>query len=134
MPNEDLLNLIKKVAVEAVAATKPTALLFGKVTSSSPLRIIVEDKMNLTAAQLVLTRNVTDYKTKISFDNPGIKQVFTTWDMGESVESSSSKISFKTKTKHDITIYNGLVVGDEVVLMKMQGGQKYLVLDKVVTA
>lgn len=134
LPNEDLLNLIKKVAVEAVAATKPTALVFGKVTSSSPLKINVEQKMTLTAAQLVLTRNVTDYKTKVTFDNPGIKQVFTTWDMGESVESSPSKIAFKTKTKHDITIYNGLVVGDEVVLMKMQGGQKYLVIDKVVTA
>lgn len=130
----DLLMAIKKASVEAVDATKPTALVFGKVTSSSPLKINVEQKMTLTAAQLVLTRNVTDYKTKISFDNPGIKQVFTTWDMGETVESSPSKIAFKTKTKHDITIYNGLVVGDEVVLMRMQGGQKYLVLDRVVKA
>lgn len=133
LDNNDLLVAIKKSAVEAVEAMNPTALVFGKVTSSSPLKINVEQKMTLTAAQLVLTRNVTDYKTKISFDNPEIKQVFTTWNMNESVESSPSKIAFKNKTKHDITIYNGLAVGDGVVLMRMQGGQKYLVLDRAVT-
>lgn len=129
----DLLRIIKKAAVEAVAASKPTAIVYGKVISTSPLRINVEQKMTLTSAQLVLTRNVTDYKAKISFDNPGIKQVFTTWDMGETVESSPSKIAFKAATKHDITIYNGLVVGDEVVMVQMQGSQKYIVLDKVIT-
>lgn len=133
LDNNDLLVAIKKSAVEAVGAMNPTALVFGKVTSSSPLKINVEQKMTLTATQLVLTRNVTDYKTKISFDNPEIKQVFTTWNMNESVESSPSKITFKNKIKHDITIYNGLAVGDGVVLMRMQGGQKYLVLDRVVT-
>lgn len=129
----DLVRTIKRIAIEAVAASKPTAIVYGKVISTSPLRINVEQKMTLTSAQLVLTRNVTDYKTKISFDNPDIKQVFTTWDMGETVESSPSKIAFKTKTKHDITIYNSLVVDDEVVMVQMQGGQKYIVLDRVIT-
>ena len=93
----DLLMAIKKASVEAVDATKPTALVFGKVTSSSPLKINVEQKMTLTAAQLVLTRNVTDYKTKISFDNPGIKQVFTTWDMGKLLKVHLPKSLLKLK-------------------------------------
>lgn len=134
LDSNDLLNSIKKAAIEAVDASKPTALVFGKVISASPLKINVEQKMTLTAAQLVLTRNVTNFKTQITFDNPGIKQIFTTWDMSESSESSPSKIAFKAKIKHDITVHNGLVAGDEVVLMRMQGGQKYIVLDRVVTA
>jgi hypothetical protein len=31
-------------------------------------------------------------------------------------------------------IHNKLVLGDQVILLKMQGGQKYLILDKVVIA
>jgi hypothetical protein len=38
-------------------------------------------------------------------------------------------VSSKGKT---ITIHNALVVGDEVILLKKKGGQKYIVLDRVV--
>lgn len=125
-------ELIKMTALGAFEESKPTAIVFGKVISIEPLKINVEQKLTLTAAQLVLTRNVIDYKTQISFDDPNVKQAFTTWDMGESSESSPSKIAFKSITKHEITIYNALKVGDEVIMIQMQGGQKYIVLDKVV--
>jgi hypothetical protein len=44
---------------------------------------------------------------------------------------------FKTKvtingTINEMTIHNALKVGDEVILLKKKGGQKYLVLDRVV--
>lgn len=130
----DLLEIIKKAAVEAVDAKKPSGLLFGKVISDSPLKVLVEQKMTLTMEQLVLCRNVTDFKTKISFDNPNIKQDYTTWDMGESTESPLRKISFKKKLKHDITVYNKLKTGDEVLLLRQQGGQKFIIVDRVVKA
>ena len=51
----DLLNSIKKAASEAVEASKPVAVMYGKVLSVSPLEINVEQKMVLHPAQLVLT-------------------------------------------------------------------------------
>ena len=101
----DLLNIVKKAAVEAVEAQKPSDFCFGKVTSTSPLKISVEQRMTLGSAQLVLTKSVTDYKIQITDD-------------GE---------------KKEITIHNALQTGDEVILLKQKGGQKYLVLDRVVT-
>ena len=130
MPN--LVELIKRASIDAVSESKPTSIVFGKVISISPLKINVEQKLNLTKAQLILSRNVTDYKTKLSFDNPDLKQEFTTWNMPESTESSPSKIAFKKQLKHDITIYNALKIGEEVILLQVQGGQKYIVLDRVV--
>lgn len=130
MPN--LVELIKRASIDAVSESKPTSIVFGKVISISPLKINVEQKLNLTKAQLILSRNVTDYKTKLSFDNPDLKQEFTTWNMPESTESSPSKIAFKKQLKHDITIYNSLKIGEEVILLQVQGGQKYIVLDRVV--
>ena len=129
MPN--LVELMKQAAIEAVEDSKPVAIEFGTVVSVSPLKINVEQKKTLTETHLILTTNVKDYKTQISFDNPSIKQVFTTWDMSETVESEPSKLSFKEPVKHDITVYNGLKLGEKVSLIRLQGGQKYIVLDRV---
>jgi len=129
LPN--LVELMKQAAIEAVEDSKPVAIEFGTVVSVSPLKINVEQKKTLTETHLILTTNVKDYKTQISFDNPSIKQVFTTWDMSETVESEPSKLSFKEPVKHDITVYNGLKLGEKVSLIRLQGGQKYIVLDRV---
>ena len=64
----DFLNSIKKAAQEAIEASQPSDFCYGKVTSAKPLKILVEQKMTLGAAQLVLTRNVTDFKTKVTVE------------------------------------------------------------------
>jgi hypothetical protein len=98
----DLLNLIKKASIDAVNASKPTKVVYGTVKSSSPLKINVEQKLNLTDAQLVLTKNVTDHVITITID--GIEK--------------------------QITMHNALKVGDEVVMIQNQGGQEYIILDR----
>ena len=42
------------------------------------------------------------------------------------------KHSHNIKGKKKITIHNALAKGDEVILLRQQGGQKYIVVDKVV--
>lgn len=139
----DLLITIKKAAKEAVDAGQPSDFCFGKVTSVSPLKIQVEQKMTLGAAQLLLTRNVTDFKTTVTIDwkssNSTISHSHGIKDSGVSsdtltcnpVELSHNHSIFGRK---EMTIHNGLQVGDEVILLKKKGGQKYLVLDRVVNA
>jgi hypothetical protein len=98
----ELIKLIKKAAIEAVKATNPAEVCFGKVTSASPLKVYVDQKLTLTEKQLVLCRNVTDYETMITFTE-----------------------------KRKAIIHNRLVVGDEVILFREQGGQRYIVVDRV---
>lgn len=121
----ELLNIVKRAATEAVEAGKPSGVFFGKVLSTEPLQIKVDQKMVLGAAQLVLTRNVTNYDTAVEAE----------WETAE-VGGGSGEASFELH-KHSIsgvkllTIYNGLSAGDQVILIQQQGGQKYIVLDKV---
>ena len=115
----DLLNAIKKAAMDAVNTSQPCDFCFGKVISVSPLKIYIEQKMTLGAAQLVLTRNVTDFKTMVSVD----------WKT-EETELHKHSVS----GKKELTIHNSLQVGEKVVMIKQKGGQKYLVLDRVVSA
>ena len=126
LDGNDFLIVIKKAAKEAVDAGQPSDFCFGKVTSTSPLKILVEQKMTLGAAQLILTRNVTDYRTKVTVDWS------TETKSGGSGESSFASHNHPIVGTKTLTIHNALQIGDEVILLKKRGGQKYLVLDRVV--
>jgi hypothetical protein len=86
MASEGLIPLLKRVALEAVDASKPTVVLYGTVSGITPLTIYLEQKRTITRGFLVVT----------------------------------------DKAKN-------LVVGDKVVMIRMQGGQKYIIMDKVVS-
>ncbi len=126
----DLIKVIKRAAVEAVAASKPAEVCFGKVTSASPLKILVEQKLLLGEAQLVLTRNVTDYQTAITGDN--VKDYYYIGKFPDHVIEKPLNPPHKHAVgRIDIIVHNGLVVGDEVLLIRQQGGQKYVVVDRL---
>ena len=125
----ELTKTIKKVAVQAMQAEKPVEVCFGKVTGVSPLKILVDQKMTLGTGQLVLTRNVTDYKTMITGGN-----IQNYYYVGTPPNASTVQVDPNHKHaigKIEITVHNGLVVGDEVILIRQQGGQKYVVVDRI---
>lgn len=80
------LGNIKRAAVEAVEAKKPMAVIFGKVTSAAPLKVQVDQKLELSGSQLVTTSAVRGY--------------------------------------------NALKKGEKVILLRADGGQKFIVLDR----
>lgn len=129
VPN--LIEIIKQAAVEAVKASNPCAIMFGKVISTSPLKINVEQRLTLDESHLILTSNVRDYKTKISFDNPGIKNIVKNYTMDD-IPGTDYKLSYQQPIQNEITVYNGLKMNESVILLQIQGGQKYIVLDRVV--
>lgn len=120
---------MKTAAVQAVEATKPVEVVFGKVTSISPLEINVEQKMTLGKAQLILSRNVTDFKTSISSGN--IQNYYYVGSESNVTTQPVSPSHVQAVGRINITVHNGLVVGDEVILIRQQGGQKYIVMDRI---
>lgn len=126
----ELVKMIQKIARDSVETSSPTKVLFGVVTKTDPLEITVEQKLPLSMKQLILSRNVTNYKTQISFDNPSIVHDVNGYLPGTSHQID--KLSFTSKVKNDITIYNKLKKDEEVILIQMQEGQKYIVWDRVI--
>lgn len=125
----ELTKAIKKAASKAVKAEKPVEVCFGKVTSASPLQILVDQKFTLGAAQLVLARNVTDFKTMITGGNlQNYYYVGTPPNISNVPVDPSHRHAIG---KIEITVHNGLVVGDGVILIRQQGGQKYIVVDRI---
>lgn len=125
----ELLKTIKRAALDAVDASKPVQICFGKVTSTSPLKILVEQKLPLGEGQLILCRNVTDHKTYITGGN-----IQNFYYVGTPPNVSTLPVSpshVHAMGKIQVTVHNGLVVGDEVILLRQQGGQKYIVVDRI---
>lgn len=125
----ELMKTIKRAALDAVKASKPVEVCFGKVTSVSPLKILVEQKLPLGEGQLILTRNVTNFKTYITGGN--VKNYYYT---GSDTDGGTAPVvpsHVHAIGKVQITVHNGLVVGDEVILIRQQGGQKYIVVDRI---
>ena len=129
MPDaNELVDTLKRAAVEAVEAGKPVNVYFGEVVSASPLKINVEQKMILGEKQLILSRNVTDFKTKITAGN--IKNYYYTGDVNSGTAPVSPSHVHAVGTI-EITVHNGLAVGDGVILIRQQEGQKFIVMDRI---
>lgn len=123
MPNA--VELVKQAAVEAVEATKPVQYLFGKVISVSPLKIQVSAKSIYTEKMLILTRNVTDFEVDITVSH------VTENRAGGSGDPAFASHNHDYKGKKKFKVHNALIVGDEVVLGRVQGGKRFVVLDRI---
>ncbi|SJS17113.1 Protein of uncharacterised function (DUF2577) [Clostridioides difficile] len=85
--SQDLLQIIKKAAMDAVETSNPMQIAFGTIESLNPLVVKIEQKLSI--GEIFLTQTET----------------------------------FKR--------YTDKKIGDKVVLIRMQGGQQYLVLDRM---
>lgn len=129
----ELVTAMKRAARDEREASKPVNVYFGEVQSVKPLKINVEQKMLLSEAQLILTRNVTDFVTMVTMNwesESALNAHSHVVDGMESTEVNLSHLHMITGQKQ-ITIHNGLDVGDEVILIRQQEGQKFIVLDRI---
>lgn len=154
-----LAQTLNKLSQRAEEASKPSTLEFGEVISEeyAPLEIRIHDKLILTEAFLELTNAVKDHWVDIEVywqtiddndlsefqavqeNNANIYNEHThTGNLGGDTPLNGSSMQ-KRHTSHlhniagrkRIRVYNGLHKGEKVVLLRMRGGQKYLVLDRI---
>lgn len=110
-----IIPIIKQAAVDAVNSTQPVQFVFGSVISVSPLKIQVTPKLTLGAANLVIAGNLSKQSVKVTVSGTTDK-----------ADNHTHKFSVPVT----VTIDNSLKKGDSVIMARVQGGNKYLVLDK----
>jgi hypothetical protein len=111
-----LLQVIKQAGAEAVDAGNPVALMFGTITKTNPLEVNVDQRFLLPADFLIVPEQLTSYEVDLKHSHD--------YADGVTQEALTEKV----------VIRRGLEVGDKVLLCRMQGGQKFIVLDRVVEA
>lgn len=140
-----LIELIKIAAMEAIENGKPCDLRFGDVVSISPLKVRITSDFILPESLLVVSKHLTDYSTNANIGLGGtsggggsgfdISVIDDTLYIKSAVATVSddgvSEFETEGVDERTLTVYNGLEVGDNVVLLRNQGGTKYLILDRV---
>ena len=137
-----LVEALKRAAIEAVNATKPVNVYFGEVVGVSPLRINVEQKMTLGEKQLVLSRGVTDHDITVTVGWETAGSLGTHAHTVSGTDGSGDSINLATGQsdlahthgiagRKKVTVHDGLVVGDKVILARRQEGQRLIVLDRI---
>lgn len=122
----DLLSLLKQAAIEAVEAGKPVKVMFGVVQKINPLQIMVEQKLPLTEEFLILTEAVKDHEHEITLLDWQTENA-----SGGGGDSAYAAHAHQIVGRKRIIIHNALQVGEKVMLLAMQGGQKFIVVDRV---
>lgn len=110
-----LLETIKKAGAGAVEAGNPVAVLYGTVTKIDPLEVNVHQRLTFTEDFLVIPERLTRYEVDLMHRHTAAD--------GQTGEALTEKVAIR----------EGLQVGDRVLLLRIQGGQQYAVLDKVVS-
>ncbi len=98
-----LLSIIKTAAMDVVNNAQMCDLRYGKVVSTSPLKVQVTNQFTIPSSLLVVPEHLTNHKVGVTLDG-------------------------ETKT---MTISGTLKVGDKVALLRKQGGQSYFILDRI---
>ncbi|MGG1444332.1 DUF2577 domain-containing protein [Brevibacillus laterosporus] len=117
-----LLNLIKLASNDANGATNPTAIFYGSVTSVKPLEIFVDQRFSLDEDQLVIPERLTLYEVDLSHTHTYTDVTPT------GTEKKNTGVALPEK----LVIRRDFKVGDTVLLIRVQGGNSYVVLDRVV--
>ena len=132
---------MKAAAIAAVEASNPVNWLYGTVTKAKPLEIEVHAKLTLTEEFLDVSEHLTrhDRIVSVRYEYP------KTWS-GSAVIGDADKKAASTRNyigsgeatayeKYEMlnarmTFEDGLIKGDKVVLLRMQGGHRFLVVDR----
>ena len=143
-----LVNVIKELSSGVMDAKKPFAFVMGKVLSDSPLKIMVDQKLILGEKQLLLTNAVRDHYIKLttvgeSLNQDDGKEHYTEYEqrvttnpvygVSGAPDDNNAFENHRHKYKGDKwwKFNMKLQTGESVFLLRVDGGQKYIVLDRV---
>ena len=151
-----IADSVKQLTMGVMNASQLVDIFIGVVETVSPLSIRLNPKQVLSDAFLILTNAVKDHAVDISVSwetekDDYLKTESTLYqhthtgqdyigNMNKPIEGQSDPMNMMlidTTHHHDIKgrkkiiIHNGLTVGEKVLLLRMQGGQNYVVIDRV---
>lgn len=121
----NLVQVIQQIAEKTNKTGKPTGIVYGEVMTVDPLSIQVEQKLTLPAEFFKLTNAVRDHYVDITVSH------VTEDRAGGSSAASFASHNHDYSGRKKILVHNGLRVGEQVILIQAQGGQDFIILDRV---
>lgn len=137
----ELLDVLQQISQANNRAMQPTDLVVGTVTKGKPLEITTDNQAApLRAAVLYLTAAVVEKKVTTFAHSHNTTHNHTVTDATiQPAGQCSTELTGITCYENGqalpndgfITLNRGLEVGDKVLMLRVQHGQKYVVLSRV---
>lgn len=120
---QNLSQVIKKMALDAVEANKPMELVLGSVISINPIKISLSQLLLISENFILNPEGLAGQELTISLDEQTITLKNDEDELKEyTIMPQDLKIKIKSQIKQD----------DKVFLLRLQGGQKYFILGPLV--
>lgn len=132
-----MFEAMKGATRNMVDAMQMADLCFGTVVSPSPLRINVEQKMEIGEEFITLGTLVQEFEVDMTVDhqteNATFKESHTHAGAHGQTDSGNLNGTHKHayKGRKKFLVHLGLEAGERVIMIRAQGGQRYYVVDRV---
>lgn len=131
---------IKMIALNLIDSMHLSDLKFGTVVGVNPLKIKIDDQEPLSEEWLILSNMVRDHYVDCTVSMQTENDAFMVPDhthncpsTGTPTDAGNLNVQHMHEIKHKIKMlqHYGLKLNEKVVLLRMQGGKRYLVIDRV---
>lgn len=120
---QNLSQVIKKMALDAVEANKPMELVLGSIISINPIKISLSQLLIISESFILNPEGLAGQELTISLDEQTITLKNDEDELKEfTIMPQDLNIKIKSHIKKD----------DKVFLLRLQGGQKYFILGPLV--
>lgn len=120
----EIVQLIKKIATDAILNNKPVEFMTGIVESIEPIKIRVNQFLLLESNMLIIPHYMS-IGNKYFFNLDEQKVIL------EDVETEEKKEYKMTVEKQELVLDFNINENDKVLLLGLQGGQKFFLLCKI---
>lgn len=130
-----MIDVIKQVVEALLERKKLTTIVYGTVESIVPLTVRIDEKKLLQSDVLILSHLVRNYAVDITIQH-STDSIYGSWNTSHghpNVGSAPIPIDHEHeyKGRKKILLHYGLVVGEKVALIRIEGGQMYYIIDRL---
>jgi len=126
----ELIEVIQSIVQGAIKSSDLSDLVIGTVSKVSPLQITEENVSDPIPAQaLLLTAAVVEKKITTLRHNHAISNAYTEEALGNVVCYEAGK-ALPNEAGY-VTLNRGLAVGDQVLMLRVSSGQRYIILSRI---
>lgn len=123
-------QLIKMFNSRGGAPSDYSDIVFGTVLKVKPLEVQLANDLTLTEDFLLLGKHIGKFKIQGKAVFKG-SQKMTFHGHSGSADISAAEVSFPKKEKMYIEVDNSLEKGDKLMLIRLDGGQQYYILERI---
>lgn len=130
-----MINIIKGIVEGILERKKLTTIVYGTVESVSPLTVRIDSKKLLQEEDMILSHLVRDYAVDITVQH-STDSIFGSWNTNHGHPNVSSAPipvdhEHEYKGRKKILLHFGLIEGEKVALIRIEGGQMYYLIDRL---